>query len=49
MTEQLRRLIFEPLRYDARATTTAWKLPEDVIERMASGYFLESCLQRVPA
>jgi D-alanyl-D-alanine carboxypeptidase len=36
---QLRRLIFEPLRL-TESYYEAWKLPKDVIERMASGYFL---------
>ncbi|MGD9512027.1 MAG: serine hydrolase domain-containing protein [Geminicoccaceae bacterium] len=36
---QLRRLIFKPLRM-TESYYDAWKLPKDVIERMASGYFL---------
>ncbi len=35
----LRRLIFKPLRM-TDSHYDAWKLPKDVIERMASGYFL---------
>lgn len=45
---QLRRLIFKPLRM-TESYYDALKLPKDVIERMASGYFLNpSCSEYRP-
>lgn len=45
---QLRRLIFAPLRL-TESYYDAWKLPKDVIGRMASGYFLNpACSEYVP-